>query len=72
MSVDYTSILNMGINPEELKTIISTNIRQVTQYFVSNNLHTNWNKIHDILLQRKQSIYDTNLKVCIKIKILGK
>jgi len=41
MSVDYTSILNMGINPEELKTIISTNIRQVTQYFVSNNLHTN-------------------------------
>jgi len=32
MYADGTSILNMGINPKELKIVTSTNKRHVTQY----------------------------------------
>jgi len=35
MYTDDTSILNMGINPEELKIAISANRREVVWYFES-------------------------------------
>jgi hypothetical protein len=49
MSADGTSILNMGISPEELKIAASTN----TVFSVT--LWTNLNKANCILFQTKES-----------------
>jgi hypothetical protein len=49
----------MGINPEEFKTATFTNIREVTQYFVSIYTITNY-----VLFQ--STVDDTNLSVYIK------
>jgi hypothetical protein len=50
---DDISIINVGMNPKELKISPLIDTRQETQYFESNKLHINLNKANYILLQSK-------------------
>jgi hypothetical protein len=59
MCANNIAILNMGINLEDSKISISTNTRQVTQYFKSNILPTNLNK--QIIYCFKQNKVDMTL-----------
>jgi hypothetical protein len=55
MYADYTSVLNVGMNIEELEKATIVKTGKVTRYFEVNNICTNLLKSNFILLQWKQS-----------------
>jgi hypothetical protein len=65
MYADDTSVLNVGMNLEELEKATTVNIGKVTWYFEVNNLCTNLLKSNFILFQSKQSKIVSILKVVI-------
>jgi hypothetical protein len=65
MYADDTSVLNVGMNLEELEKTTTVNIGKATRYFEVDNLCTNLLKSNIILFQSKQSKIVSNLKVVI-------
>jgi hypothetical protein len=68
MYADDSSVLNVGMNLEELEKATTVNMGKVTWYFEVNNLCTNLLKSNFILFQLKQSKIVSNLKVVINNK----
>jgi hypothetical protein len=51
MHTDATSVLNVGMNLEDLEKAMTVNIGKVTWYFEVNSLYTNFLKSNFILFQ---------------------
>jgi hypothetical protein len=69
MYADDTSILNVGLDMNELQNTTSNNTGVIEQYFEINNLSIIPSKTNYILFHIRQCRHESNLKILVKKRV---